>query len=197
MTGIIAEQSMSLDGFSAGTNITLGNPMGDGGEQLHEWMFRAEGASDDDSSIRREMFDSSGAVITGRRTFDLGVGPWGDDPPFRMPVLVVTHRAEGRVVRSGGTTYDFVTEGIESALDRARAAAGERDVAILGGADLIRQFLSAGLVDELRIHVVHVLLGDGIRLFERTDDHRIELECTRLVGSSGVTHLTFRVANRR
>ena len=183
MGRVIAEQSVSLDGFSAGPNVAVGNGMGDGGERLHEWMF---------PEFRVETLGTSGAVVMGRRMFDLGVEPWGDDPPFHMPVFVVTHRAGAPLVKQGGTTYHFVTGGIEPALERARAAAGDRDV-VLGGADLIRQFVGAGLVDELRIHLVPVLLGDGTRLFERMGPEHIELECARVIGAPGVTHLTFRV----
>lgn len=193
MGKVIAEQSMSLDGFSAGPNVAVGNGMGDGGERLHEWMFPAAGAADSSAEVRVETLGTSGAVVMGRRMFDLGLEPWGDDPPFHMPVFVITHRAGAPLVKQGGTTYHFVTGGIEPALERARAAAGEKDVAVLGGADIVRQFVRTGLVDELRIHLVPVLVGDGTRLFERMRPEDIELECARVIGAPGVTHLAFRV----
>lgn len=130
----------------------------------------------------------------GRRMFDNGEGPWGDEPPFHAPVFVLTHDARETVAKDGGTTFTFVTDGIESALERAKAAAGERDVSIAGGANAVRQYVAAGLLDELRIHLVPVLLGDGIRLFESGGTERIELERTEVRESSDVTHLGFRVA---
>ena len=193
MSGVIAEVSVSLDGCIAGPNVAVGIGMGDGGERLHEWMFPADGAAGSSDEVRVETLRTSGAVVMGRRMFDVGLEPWGDDPPFHMPVFVVTHRAGAPLVKQGGTTYHFVTGGIEPALERARAAASDRDVVVLGGADLIRQFVGAGLVDELRIHLVPVLLGDGTRLFERMGPEHIELECARVIGAPGVTHLTFRV----
>ena len=183
----IADQSMSLDGFSTGPNVGPGNGMGDGGELLHEWMEGryAEGPA--------KLFEHSGAVVVGRRMFDLGVEPWGKNPPFHQPVFVVTHRAGAPLVKEGGTTYTFVTGGAAAALARAKEAAGGQDVAVLCGADVIRQFAEAGLLDELRLHIAHVLLGDGTRLFDRIDTKRVRLERTRVVDAPGATHLTFRL----
>jgi dihydrofolate reductase len=140
-----------------------------------------------------KLFEHSGAVVVGRRMFDLGEEPWGENPPFHMPVFVVTHRAEDPLVKEGGTTYTFVTGGAAAALARAKEAAGGQDVAVLGGADVIRQFAEAGLLDELRLHIAHVLLGDGTRLFDRIDTKRVRLERTRVVDAPGATHLTFRL----
>lgn len=193
MGNVFAEQSISLDGFSAGPNVTVGNGMGDGGERLHEWMFPADGSTGPGDEARKETFGSSGAVVMGRRMFDVGLKPWGENPPFHMPVFVVTHRAGDPLVKQGGTTYHFVTGGIERALEQARAAAGDKDVVVLGGADIIQQFVGAALVDEVRIHLVPIFLGDGTRLFERMEPDRNGLECTRAIGAPGVTHLTFRV----
>jgi dihydrofolate reductase len=125
--------------------------------------------------------------------FDVGVEPWGENPPFHQPVFVVTHRARDPIVKEGGTTYTFVTGGVAAALARAKEAAGGKDVAVQGGADVIRQFAEAGLLDELRLHLAHVLLGDGTRLFDRMDPTRVVLERTRVVDAPGVTHLTFRL----
>jgi len=189
---VIAEQSVSLDGFSAGPNVGIGNGMGDGGELLHEWMEQEGGGEE----IRAETFKTSGAAVLGRRMFDVGVDPWGDDPPFHMPVFVVTHRARDPLPKAGGTTYTFVIDGIAAALAQAKAAAGDKDVVVLGGADIIQQCIAAGLVDELRIHLVHVLLGDGTTLFTRTGAPHVELHSTRVIDTPGATHLTFRVMSR-
>jgi dihydrofolate reductase len=194
---VIADQSISLDGFSAGPNVVEGNGMGDGGEQLHDWMFSGrDGAAVDAGASEDTPFNllqRSGAVVVGRRMFDVGEEPWGDDPPFHQPVFVVTHRAHDPIVKEGGTTYTFVTGGVAAALARAKEAAGGKDVAVLGGADVIRQCAEAGLLDELRLHLTHVLLGDGTRLFDRIDPRRVALERTGVIDVPGVTHLTFRL----
>jgi dihydrofolate reductase len=197
MGKVIADQSMSLDGFSTGPNVGAGNGMGDGGEQLHDWMFSEGDGAKINAGVREDtpfnLLQRSGAVVVGRRMFDLGVEPWGENPPFHQPVFVVTHRATDPIVKEGGTTYTFVTGGVAAALARAKEAAGGKDVAVLGGADVIRQFAAAGLLDELRLHLAHVLLGDGTRLFDRIDPKRVTLERTRVVDAPGVTHLTFRL----
>lgn len=196
--------SMSLDGFVAGPNASPTNPIGDGGDRLHQWVFKLEswrgrhglegGESSRDAEILEETFSNVGAAILGRRMFDEGEEPWGDNPPFHMPVFVVTHEAREKLVKEGGTTFTFVTDGIESALRQAKAAAGDKDISVAGGANVIQQFLKAGLLDEIQIHLVPVLLGDGIRLFDHLGADQIELEKTRVVASSDVTHLKFRVA---
>ena len=197
MGTVIADQSMSLDGFTTGPNVAIGNGMGDGGDRLHEWMF-SQGEGADTNGDEREdtafnLLQRSGAVVVGRRMFDVGVVPWGENPPFHQPVFVVTHRATDPIVKEGGTTYTFVTGGIAAALARAKGAAGDKDIILLGGADIIRQFAEAGLLDELRLHLAHILLGDGTRLFDRIDPTRVTLERTRVVDAPGVTHLTFRL----
>jgi dihydrofolate reductase len=194
--------SISLDGFIAGPNDGPGQELGEGGMQLHEWVFglagwRARhglegGDTGPDDDIVEEAFGNVGAVIMGRRMFDLGEGPWGDEPPFHVPVFVVTHRAREPVEKRGGTSYSFVTDGIESALDQAQAAAGEKDdVSIAGGANVVQQYLRAGLVDEFQLHVAPLFLGGGKRLLDETG--QVELETTRVVDSPGVTHLRYRV----
>ena len=193
MGKVFADQSVSLDGFSAGPNVGVSNPMGDGGEELHAWQFRG--------GRRREVLDTlfgggTGAVVVGRHTYDLGEKHWGEDPPFHLPVFVVTHRPEATVTKRGGTTYTFVTDGIEGAVAQARAAAGDRDVVVLGGAALIQQCIRAGLVDELRLHLVHILLGGGTSFFGGVDPASLALERTRVVDEDGVTHLDFRVEGR-
>jgi dihydrofolate reductase len=208
--------SMSLDGFIAGPNQTLEEPLGEGGERLHEWVFGLKswrephglsgGETNVDSELVEESLASTGATVMGRRMFSGGQGPWeddpnadawwGDEPPFHHPVFILTHHTREPETKQGGTTFTFVTEGIEAALEKAQAAAGDKNVAVGGGADVVQQYLKAGLLDELQIHVVPVLLGDGVRLF---GDHPAGapggLECTRVVESpTGVTHLRYRVA---
>src|SRR5688500_10810027 len=146
---VFADQSLSLDGFSAGPNVSMNNPMGDGGEELHAWQFRGARRR----GVLEHLFGSgTGAVVVGRSMFDLGEKHWGDEPPFHRPVFVVTHRPKATVTKRGGTTYTFVTDGIEGALARARAEAGDRNVVVLGGADTIQQCLRAGVLDELQLH---------------------------------------------
>jgi dihydrofolate reductase len=194
---VIADQSVSLDGFSAGPNLRIGNGMGDGGEELHNWIFSENGQTAPDGSPiegPQELIAGAGAVVVGRRMFDLGEEPWGDPPPFHShPVFVVTHRAKAPVAKQGGTTYTFVTEGLDATLARAREAAGGRDVVVLGGADIIQQCLESGLLDELHIHLVHILVGAGTRFFGELDAASATFERTSVIDSDGVTHLRFRI----
>ena len=189
MAKVTLNMSMSLDGFIAGPNVGVELPMGEGGLRLHDWLFNSS-ASEVDAEVEQEMFAMTGAVVLGRRTYDVGVGPWGD-VPFPVPCFVLTHEDREEIVKKSGS-FTFVTDGIESALQRARAAAGEKDVRLMG-ADIAQQFLSAGLLDEIQINLVPVLLGDGIRLFDHIGAERIELESTRVIESPSVTHLRFRV----
>jgi dihydrofolate reductase len=200
---VTAHMSMSLDGVIAGPNAGAGNPLGDGGARIQQWMFDlasfreiqglSGGQTNRDDEELRERFAPTVAVVMGRRMFDEGEEPWGDDPPFHMPVFVVTHEARERLVKEGGTTFTFVPDGIESALEQAKAAAGDKNVNIAGGAATVQQFIKAGLLDELEIHLAPVLFGEGIRLFERMGPEHIELENIRVVASPRVTHLRFRV----
>jgi dihydrofolate reductase len=199
MTRVTFDISMSLDGYITGPNPRHEEPLGDGGERLHDWMagltdMRASHrtvAGTPEAEIAADAFDRLGALVMGRAMFDAGEEPWGDEPPFGMPVFIVTHRPREAERRPGGTIYSFVTNGIESALEQARAAAGDKDVGIAGGADVMRQYLRAGLLDELQIHLVPVLLGGGVRLFEAD---QAQLHCTRVVEAAGVTHLRYRPA---
>ena len=195
MSKVVSDVSMSLDGFITGPNVRAGNGMGDGGERLHAWMFDAK--SEADAKIVEEKYASTGAVILGKRMFDVGFEPWGDPPPFRMPVFVVTHEARTPLPMQGGTTYTFVTDGIEAALELAHVAAGDRNVGIWGGANIIRQYLRAGLLDELQLQLIPILLGDGTRLFEDLAPEGNELRRTRLIETPGATHLRFEVVTRR
>ncbi len=164
-------------------------------ERLHEWMFASR--TDVDAEVVDELYARTGAVLIGRRMFDLGVEPWGDPPPFERPVFVLTHEPRDPVPMQGGTTYRFVTDGIEAALEDAKAAAGEKDVGIWGGANVMRQYLEAGLVDELQIHLIPVLLGEGLRLFRDAGRERVELRRTRTIETPGATHLRFAVSAHR
>jgi dihydrofolate reductase len=211
MTMVRFQISMSLDGFIAGPNQSEENPLGEGGTQLHQWAFalaawRAPhgeegGEVNASTAVVEESLDNLGATVMGRNMFG-GEGPWGDDPwdgwwgddpPFHIPVFVLTHHAREPLVKQGGTTFTFVTDGIESALDQAIEAAAGKDVALSGGANVAQQYLAAGLIDEMQIHVVPVLLGDGARLFDNLEGAEVRLECTRAVEAPGVTHLTYRV----
>ncbi len=194
MSNVVSEISMSLDGFITGPNVRVGNGMGDGGDRLHDWRFDAK--TETDAAIVDEIYASTGAVVLGKRMFDVGFEPWGDPPPFRMPVFVVTHEAREPLPMQGGTTYTFVTDGIEAALALARAAA-DKHVGIWGGANIIRQYLKAGLLDEMQIHLIPILLGDGIRLFEDLDPEGIELRRTSSIETPSATHFRFEVVKRR
>ena len=201
---VVLDITMSLDGFIAGPNDGPENPLGDGGERLHEWVYDlaafrqphglAGGETNNDSEILDEAFNRSGAIICGKRMFDAADG-WGDDPPFHKPVFVLTHEDREELVKKGGTTFTFVTDGIESALEQARSVAGSKDVAIAGGANTVQQFIKAGLLDEMQIHVAPMMLGGGIRLFDRLTSQQIDLRKTGVIDSPQVTHLRFRFGN--
>ncbi|GEK23243.1 dihydrofolate reductase family protein [Cellulomonas xylanilytica] len=186
--------SVSLDGFSAGPDTSREAPLGVGGERLHRWLFpEREGAtpSEADAAVAAAQFARTGAVVVGRRTYDIGVDLWGDTP-FPVPTFVVTHRAhEPRPMRSA--TFTFVTDGIASAVAQAVLAAGGRDVLVMGGADVCRQALAAGVVDEIEVNLVPVLLHRGERLLDVGGDQHTELVRTGLVATDEATHLTFRV----
>jgi dihydrofolate reductase len=209
MGKLTVDITMSLDGFIAGPNQTIEQPLGEGGERLHEWVYglktwreshgESGGESTPDDDVIAESISSTGAVVMGRRMFSGGAGPWeddpnadgwwGDNPPFGVPVFILTHHEREPVLKEGGTTFTFVTDGFESALADARAAAGEKNVHVAGGANVVQQYL--GLLDELQIHVAPLLLGDGVRLFGGSA--RPELELTRVIESPKVTHIRYRV----
>ena len=211
MTKLRFRISMSLDGFVAGPNQSLEHPLGIGGDRLHEWVlplaeWRAphglEGGEVNESSpVVQESNANIGATIMGRNMFGGYPGPWdatklwngwwGENPPFHHPVFVLTHYAREPLALEGGTTFTFVTEGIETALEQARRAAGGRDVALAGGAKAAQQYLAAGLMDEMEINLVPTLLGGGERLFEGTGDELHGLELVRTVATPKVVHLKF------
>jgi dihydrofolate reductase len=208
---IFIDISISLDGYAAGPNQTMEDPLGVGGEQLHEWVIGLRswreshgmegGEEGPDADIVQETVARAGASIMGRHMFSGGSGPWeddpngrgwwGDNPPFHHPVFVLTHHAREPLAMEGGTTFTFVTDGIESALEQAKAAAGDRDVHIAGGAAACRQYLNAGLVDDIQLHIAPVLLGSGERLL---GDHVGRLERMRVAESpSGTIHIKYDV----
>jgi dihydrofolate reductase len=203
--------TMSLDGYVAGPNQSLKEPLGVGGEELHNWAVelaafsevhgKKGGVVNASSAIMQEMFENVGAVIMGRNMFGGGPGPWtsewkgwwGDNPPYHMPVFVLTHHPRNPLPMQGGTTFHFVTDGIESALSQARSAAAGKDILLGGGAETINQFLAARLVDEVNISVAPRLLGGGARLFDNLGDSIPRLEQMRVVDAPGVVHLRYRV----
>jgi dihydrofolate reductase len=211
MTQITLDITMSVDGFVAGPNATLEAPLGEHGFDLHEWIFplrswRAhhggeggEGGADDELVARN--LAAVGAQVMGRRMFSGGNGPWeddpnadgwwGDDPPFGMPVFVVTHHPRDTVTFANGTVFTFVVDGVESAVAQAREAAGGKDVRIAGGASVATQALRAGLLDRIDLHIAPLVLGAGVRLFDGADFERLELVETQ--GSPRVTHVSYRV----
>ena len=191
MTTVIFDISMSLDGFVTAANVRPEEPLGDGGQRLHEWAF---GEDERNRELLEEAVNFVGAVIAGRRTYDLSVPWWGADGPAgpaRVPVFVVTH-AEPEDAPEGGV-YTFVTDGIESTLEQAKAAAGDKYVAVMGGAEIGQQFIRAGLVDEIFIHLVPVLFGSGTRMFENLGGEHIQLETAGVIETPEATHLRLRV----
>ena len=213
MSKVRVHISTSLDGYVAGPNQSQENPLGEGGESLHDWLVatkswrEAQGLEGGDENVSNDVFeealDNVGVEIMGRGKFgpayrgewgdDPWQGWWGEEPPFHKPVFVLTHHEREPLILSD-TTFTFVTEGIESALARAREAAGDKDVFIGGGADVINQYLAAGLVDELELHVAPILLGGGARLFDGVGPN-LKLEPLRTVEAPGVAHLKYRVVN--
>jgi dihydrofolate reductase len=210
MSKVRVHIAVSADGYVAGPNQSKQDPLGEGGENLHDWMIelkawrephgREGGEVNASSAVMEEARGNVGAEIMGRGKFGGGPGPWpeepwngwwGDDPPFHMPVFVLTHH-EREPLTLSDTTFTFVTDGIESALEQAKAAAGEKDVMIGGGADAINQYLAAGLVDELELSISPILLGGGARLFEGVGPE-VRFEQVRAIDAPGVTHVKYRV----
>lgn len=213
MAKIFADISVSLDGYVAGPDATIAEPLGKNGERLHDWVFKLAawrephglpgGETGPDNDIVKETTANTGAVIMGRKMFSNGTGPWendpkangwwGDNPPFHCPVFILTHHPRESVELKGGNSFHFVTDGVESAMRRAKEAAGNKDIQISGGAHAIQQYAAAGMLDELQIHVSPILLHSGVRLFENMPG--IAFEKTRVIDSPGVTHIKFRVKN--
>jgi dihydrofolate reductase len=194
MGKVVLEITMSLDGFVAGPNVDLDRPMGEGGNSLHRWLSVDETipATRVDREVADEVFASAGAFIFGRRMFDVGIELWGEDGAFGKPCFVLTNRGHDQLIR-GTTTFNFVTDGVNSALQQAIAAAGDKDVCVMGGANIVQQFLNSELVEEMQIHIAPVLLGAGTRLFENLNIHQINLEATKIKESPFATHMKFRI----
>jgi dihydrofolate reductase len=211
MSAVRFQLSISLDGYIAGPDQSEENPLGVGGMALHEWVLPLEawrrqhglegGEVNASTPVVEEVQSNVGATVMGRNMFGGGPGPWkedppwtgwwGDNPPFHTQVYVLTHHPREPLEMDGGTTFIFVTDGIDSALDQAKLAAGERDVLLGGGASVAQQYLVAGLIDEFELHLVPVLLGNGERLLENVGD--LELEQVRAIEAPGVTHIKYRV----
>ena len=203
--------AISLDGYVAGPDQSVEDPLGVRGLELHQWVFDLEawrvrtgqegGEVNASTAVVEEVQANVGAVVMGRNMFGGGPGPWsqdppwngwwGDEPPYHTPVYVLTHHPREPLEMDGGTTFFFVTDGIDSALAQAREAAGDLDVLLGGGADAVQQYLGAGLIDGFELHIVPVLLGEGERLFENVGDLRVEQ--VRAIEAPGVTHIKYRV----
>jgi dihydrofolate reductase len=202
MSRVIVDISMTLDGLIAGPDDDEENGLGIGGDRIHAWIYGIEswrrmhgmegGENNVDSGVLAETFANNGAVLMGRRMYNLGLPHWGEEPPFHMPVFVLTHEELAPISRQGGTVFNFVTDHA-AAVARAKASAGDKDVYLAGGASIIQQALRAGLVDEMQLHVVPVLLGGGRPLFAPDTTGQIELEPIRTVHSPAATHIRYRV----
>ena len=210
---VTCDVSVSLDGFLAGPNQSLEQPIGEGGLRMHEWMFKTAawraqqgstgGETGVDSDVVEHRVDNVGAYIMGRNMFSPGRGKWdlswrgwwGEDPPYHAPVFVLTHHPREPLEMLGGTTFVFVTDGVQTALELAREAAGKMDVQIAGGASTIQQFLRAGLLDELTLHIAPVVLGGGERLLKDVGDP--VFEPVQVIASPAVTHIKYRIDHRR
>ena len=217
MSKLRSDISVSLDSCVAGPNQSEESPLGEGGEGLHDWVVQLavwreshglEGGEVNVSTrIVEEARENIGAAVMGRNMFGPpGGGPWGDDPwtgwwgdepPYHYPVFVLTHHPRDPLEMEGGTTFHFVTDGVEPALERAKESAGDQDVMVSGGAEVINEYIAAGLLDELDLHIVPVLLGGGARLFEDVGGAGIGLEQVRVVEAPGVTHVKYKVTKRR
>jgi len=214
MTQIKAHMSISLDGYVAGRNQTQDEPLGEGGEDLHNWMFQLKswrethgmegGVTGESDIVVEEMNENVGAGIMGRNMFGPAAGGewdpdwkgwWGDNPPYHSPVYVLTHYEREPVEMEGGTTFYFVTDGIESALEQARESAGDKDIHVHGGASTVRQYLKLGAIDEIALNLSPILLGGGERLFDDLGDEPPQLELERVLDVPNTVHLKYRVKN--
>jgi len=217
MTRVRVESfTISIDGYGAGPHQDINNPLGVGGAELHQWLFptltfqqilfgKEEGSTGIDNDFAARGFDNVGAWILGRNMFSPSRGPWsdmdwkgwwGDNPPYHAPTFILTHHARPSIEMEGGTSFHFVTGGINEALELARNAAGEKDVRIVGGVNTIQQYLRAGLIDEMHFAISPVLLGTGERLFEGVDLRALGYECVDYVGSEKATHVVLRRKNK-
>jgi len=201
---VFFDVAVSLDGYIAGPNRGPRNPLGDRGTSVHNWMFQTAsfrkmiglpgGDAGEDDAVVRAVFERSGAYVMGRHMFEEGEIGWPEEAPFHAPVFVLTHTPREPWPRKGGTTFTFVTDGMKSALEQAKAAARGKDVRISGGAATIRQFLKAGLVDEFTLHVSPVIQGAGVSLFDHMAHDDFKMEQAQVIASRLTTHITYRVA---
>jgi dihydrofolate reductase len=207
MSKVFVSMDMSLDGCIEGPNASLENIGGDGWGELHAWVFQQRvfrhklklgegGEAGADNRFLEAIFDRTGVSIMGKRMFEAGEKSWPEEPPFHTPVFVVTHEARAPWVREGGTTFHFVNDGVEAALGRAREVCGGKDIRVSGGANLVRQYLNAGVIDELVLSVAPTFLG-GKRLFEGIDPKAVDLEIVEVLASLKVTHLRYAVRKKR
>lgn len=205
MSRVFVDIGLSLDGYLAGPNRRPGNPLGDGGTAIHNWLFetatfremlgQAAGDPSPDDALVKAVFERAGAYVMGRRMFDEGEVGWPEVPPFHAPVFVLTHKAREPWVRPGGTTFHFVTDSIDSALSQATVAAAGTDVRISGGADTIRQYLRAGAIDDVTVHIAPVLLGAGLRFFDDLKPGVVELAQESVSSSAQCTHISYRIVH--
>lgn len=191
MSKIIFDISMSLDGFIAGPNLSPQLPMGEGGEQLHDWLFAKKTGID--TEVINELIETSGAVIVGGRTYNLGIDSgWEGCSPFKVPAFVLTRHVPEKLIEG----FTFVTSGIENAIIQAKAAAGDKNIWIMGGATIAQQYVKAGIPDEIHIHLIPVLLGSGTRLFDHPMPKQVELKKIKLIETPAATHLRYRVVRK-
>jgi dihydrofolate reductase len=170
--------------------MNVDNLWGDGGRRLHKWMFEKP---DTFEKVHKKMFEGVGAVIMGKNIFLTVEKPWGDNPPYHMPVFVLSHKPREKIIKKGGTSFTFVTDGSKSALKQAKTIAVDKDIIIAGGANTVQQYMNANLLDEIRIHLITVLFGRGIRLFDTINGKQIEMELLKVIKAPGVNHLEFQI----
>ena len=208
MSKVFFDVGISLDGYIAGPNGGARNPLGDGGMNIHEWMFKQKSFRDHlgieggetnnaDNDIIEYIFNRIGANIMGKKMFIEGEANWPENAPFHCPVFVLTHEKREPWVRPGGTTFYFTDEDIQEVLKKSKQAAGNKDVRISGGARTIQQYLNAGLIDEFNIHIAPTILGSGVQLFEHLDKSKFSFKIKDVVNSPEVTHLNYVVKNKR
>ena len=207
MSKIFFAVGISMDGFIAGLNGGPKNPLGDGGTEIHKWLYKQKaflellelgegGETGKDNDILNEIIDRTGASIMGKRMFVEGEANWPENAPFHTPVYVLTHEVREPWERKGGTTFYFINDGIESALQKAKQAARQKDIRIAGGAEVIQQYLNAGLVDDFTINFSPIMLGKGVRLFDNIDKGKFSIDIAEAVNSPLVTHLRYRLKNK-
>ena len=204
MSKVFFDVGISLDGYIAGLNGGINNPLGDDGIKIHEWMFRQksflehlgmEGGMDNntDNDIINEIINRIGANIMGKNMFVEGEASWPEEAPFHTPVYVLTHQKRNPWERKGGTTFYFTNDNIDTVLQKAKKDAGQKDVRISGGADVIQQYFNAGLIDEFNVHIAPMLLGRGVKLFDKIDKGKISFEIVNVVNSPIVTHIFYKI----